>query len=203
MPLTLKVVFIGDTKVGKTSVLRRLLGEAFDPTFIMTTARETLKYKHFTVKKNQVVLEIWDAPGFENFRTEVAYYMKNTKAVIAFFDLTNRRSYENISNWLNFIPKQQSASQEIPSYIIGNKRDKVQQRCISTEEAKHKALQKHSLYYETSAREDSVDHFSQIFQNIVEDVVGKNSGLIVSGSNSMENFQGTPQERWHKKCIIL
>lgn len=39
MPLTLKVVFIGDTKVGKTSVLRRLLGEAFDPTFIMTTAR--------------------------------------------------------------------------------------------------------------------------------------------------------------------
>lgn len=202
MPLTLKVVLIGDSGVGKTAVMRRFLGELFDPTFIMTTAGETLKRKRIIVDKHHVQLELWDAPGNESFRTDVAVYMKNAKAVVVFFDVSNYRSFEDIDNWLKFIPEAESPSQKPPTFIIGNKTDKTP-RCVKKEQAEHKAKKRESLYFETSAKDSSFEYFNQIFHKIIEDVLNKSPGITSSGSMTANQRPAYTESPWYKKCVLL
>lgn len=197
MSLTLKVVLIGDSKVGKTAVMNRFLGEFFDPAFIMTTAGEALKRKRLVVDKHNVELELWDAPGHEGFRTYAAAYMKNAKAVVVFFDVSSYSSFENIDNWLDFIPHAEGAAQLTPTFIIGNKTD-ITERSVRTEEAEHKAKKRESLYFETSAKNNNTDYFIQIFKQIIEDVLNKSHGSTNSGS--------LPRPRtipWYRNCVLL
>lgn len=197
MSLTLKVVLIGDSKVGKTAVMNRFLGEFFDPAFIMTTAGEALKRKRLVVNNHNVQLELWDAPGHEGFRTDAAIYMKNAKAVVVFFDVSSYKSFENIDNWLDFIPPTEGTAQLTPTFIIGNKTD-ITERIVRTEEAEHKAKRRESLYFETSAKNNNTDYFVQIFKQIIEDVLNKSNGSTDSGS--------LPRPRtipWYRNCVVL
>ncbi|XP_028402313.1 ras-related protein SEC4-like isoform X2 [Dendronephthya gigantea] len=176
MPILLKFVLIGDSNVGKTAVMRRLLGERFDPAFIMTTNGEARKRKTLLVDNQRVDLELWDAPGHERFRTDAALYIRDARAVLVFFDVTNEASFQNIDNWLKFIPQTDSPAQKPLTFIIGNKTDKEPRR-VEPDEAQHVADKNNSPYYETSARVNDNEHFNRNPRN--------------------------PGEPWYKKCVLL
>ena len=199
MPLSLKVVFIGDSKVGKTAVMRRLLGEYFDPVFIMTTSGEAIKRKQLVVNNYNVELELWDAPGHEGFRTDAAVYMKNVKVAVLFFDVTNHTSFENIDNWLNFVPPAESPVQKTPTFIIGNKIDKAS-RTVKKEEAEHKARKSNSYYFETSAKDNNTEDFNQILKQMIEIVLDNSPGLTNSGTVPVNQALVDP---WYKPCVLL
>src|SRR5271165_522496 len=98
----IKVIVVGDSGVGKSSILLRYADDAFSEKFISTIGVD-FKVKNLTVDKKQIKLQIWDTAGQERFRTIVSAYYKNIDCVFVIFDLTDVNSFDNIKLWLNDI----------------------------------------------------------------------------------------------------
>lgn len=107
-----KCVIIGDSYTGKTSIVKRLVGNNFNETFQPTIGVD------FNVKKNNnFKLQIWDTSGDKRFESIIDAYVKKCDILILVFDLTNKKSFENISE----IILKTKPFQKI--LLLGNKKD--------------------------------------------------------------------------------
>ena len=128
--LSLKILIIGDSQVGKTSLLLEYVDKTFTEDHIATIGVE---YKEKFVKKDDfdIRLQIWDTAGQERFRSITKNIFRNTDGVLFVYDVTNKDSFVNIKNW---IKDTENVSKEIKGVIIGNKIDLVNERKISKED---------------------------------------------------------------------
>ena len=128
--LSLKILIIGDSQVGKTSLLLEYVDKTFTEDHIATIGVE---YKEKFVKKDDydIRLQIWDTAGQERFRSITKNIFRNTDGVLFVYDVTNKDSFANIKNW---IKDTENVSKEIKGVIIGNKIDLVNERKISKED---------------------------------------------------------------------
>ena len=117
----LKVVLIGDSAVGKTSLFLRMKGEDFveDQTSTIGGACSI-----FTVQTDngKVELNMWDTAGQEKFRTIVPMYFRNASVVLLVFDLTMRNTFDSIGEWIQLL--RDKAPETIKLILVGNKSDK-------------------------------------------------------------------------------
>lgn len=142
-----KVVVCGDPGVGKTSTILRLTDNAFMRTYIPTLG-VSVSERLMMLGDKHVNLVLWDIAGQSKFEIMRRHFYKGTDAVILIFDLTNRKSFESVSNWFNDIRKYE---QEIIGLIFGNKEDLLDERDIPAEEAIKIAETLNLEYVETSA----------------------------------------------------
>ena len=128
--LSLKILIIGDSQVGKTSLLLEYVDKTFTEDHIATIGVE---YKEKFVKKDDfdIRLQIWDTAGQERFRSITKNIFRNTDGVLFVYDVTNKDSFVNIKNW---IKDTENVSKEIKGVIIGNKIDLIKERKISKED---------------------------------------------------------------------
>ena len=100
MKNNLKVIFLGDTNVGKTSIINVFNNKKYntisDPTIGAIFSSKVIEYK-----KIKYTLEIWDTAGQERFRSMVPLYFKNTNIVVIVFDITSINSFYGAINWYN------------------------------------------------------------------------------------------------------
>ena len=96
-------------------------------------------FKIKTVEHNGMVvkLQIWDTAGQERFRTIAGSYYKGAQGIIIVYDITSRKSFEDVNNWLAEVDK--SGSEGVVKLLIGNKCDLEGSREVSTEEGKELA----------------------------------------------------------------
>lgn len=172
-----KVILIGDSAVGKTSIRLRYFGHGFKEAFLMTLGAD------FAIKKlGGDVLQIWDLAGQIAFSTIRKQYYLGTHGAILMFDLTKRSSFENLDLWINEIQTQ--SNRMIPCIIVGNKYDLKKEVTVSRREVNvyiqdlRKRYDYKFPYFESSAK--SGKNIDRIFENLVAEI--KNTLVEVSDS---------------------
>ena len=148
---TVKLLLLGDSAVGKTSVLTRYS----DGLFVSST-RPTLGAD---LRQSQVdldgtgacilPLQIWDTAGQEMFRSIIASYYRGAHGVLLMFDLTRRSTFDNLTSWMAEV--EDKAPEQLPLVLVGNKSDQPG-REVGDDEAQSFAAQHGMQYVETSAK---------------------------------------------------
>lgn len=149
-----KIVMIGDTSVGKTSIVNKVLEREDDnPSPTVGGSNSNISRK---IRGKIVQLNIWDTAGQDRYKSLVPMYVKDTSLAILVFDITNRETFENLPNWVESI--QSRSPTTMKTLIVGNKID-MADRKVSEEEAVRYQEEIHSIsYFETSAtRGDNIE----------------------------------------------
>ena len=178
-----KIVIIGDTNVGKTCIIERLINNKFGNT------KSTIGASNTDIKIKGINLNIWDTAGQERFRSMINMYYKGSKSIIICFDITDENTFINVKNWLNEIEKN---IHNIFIVLVGNKCDLNNIRKVSFENAQLFAKENNLFYIETSAKNNInvIELFNIIADKILEynNNNNDNDGNIDINNNSNYNF---------------
>ncbi|VVU95588.1 Ras family [seawater metagenome] len=117
----IKVTFVGDTAVGKTSIIEKYILGRFDE-FKEATIGAAYSCKNVLLETQNVKLEIWDTAGQERFRSLVPMYYRQADVIVLVYSITNLISYESIDFWLDEIYKT-IGNENYSIFIVGNKCD--------------------------------------------------------------------------------
>ena len=129
--INFKIIIVGDSGVGKSSLLKRAVQNKFDGNYQATIGFEFL-LMHFNVNDLKLKLQIWDTCGQEMYRSLVQGFYRNTSLALVVYDINQKKTYESLDIWLKDI--RQHTEQELPIFIAGNKSDL--ERVVPFEEAK-------------------------------------------------------------------
>ncbi|XP_037366064.1 ras-related protein Rab-18 isoform X2 [Talpa occidentalis] len=121
---TLKILIIGESGVGKSSLLLRFTDDTFDPELAATIGVD-FKVKTISVDGNKAKLAIWDTAGQERFRTLTPSYYRGAQGVILVYDVTRRDTFVKLDNWLSEL-ETYCTRNDIVNMLVGNKIDKRQ-----------------------------------------------------------------------------
>ncbi|XP_044177686.1 ras-related protein Rab-18-like isoform X2 [Acropora millepora] len=120
---TLKILIVGESGVGKSSLLLRFTDDTFDPD-IGATIGVDFKVKTITVDGNKAKLAIWDTAGQERFRTLTPSYYRGAQGVILVYDTSSRETFDKLEEWLTEV-EMYSTKKDIIKMLVGNKIDKI------------------------------------------------------------------------------
>ena len=164
----IKLLLVGDSGVGKTSLLVQFTEEKFSENYI-TTIGIDFNTKIIPVGDKKVKLLIWDTAGQERFRTITTAYFRGAMGIILVYDITNRDSYNNITNWVRDIHEKSNEQHKISLVIVGNKADMEEDRVVSLGEGKAMAEKYDALFFETSAKSNQNIH--NVFSGLTKEIV--------------------------------
>ncbi|NP_001306719.1 ras-related protein Rab-35-like [Bactrocera neohumeralis] len=145
-----KLLIIGDSGVGKSSLLIRFSDDTFAGTYI-TTIGVDFKIRTVVIDGLRIKLQIWDTAGQERFRTITSTYYRGTHGVIIVYDVTNGESFANVRRWLDEI---QNNCDVVNKVLVGNKNDDPDRKVVITEDAQRFARQMDIELFETSAKDN-------------------------------------------------
>lgn len=160
-----KLLLIGDSGVGKTSILFKFSEDTFSPAFISTIGID-FKIRTIQVDGKRIKLQVWDTAGQERFRTITTAYYRGAMGIMLVYDVTNLRSFDNISNWIRNI--EMHATKEVELMILGNKCDIADKRQVSKEKGEQLALQHSIKFMETSAKASI--NIEEAFMTLARDI---------------------------------
>ncbi|KAK4469683.1 hypothetical protein MN116_007211 [Schistosoma mekongi] len=143
-----KLLLIGDSGVGKTCLLIRYVEDSFTSTFISTIGID-FKIKTIELEGKKIKLQIWDTAGQERFQTITSSYYRGAMGIMLIYDITSRRTFDNIQTWMKNISD--FASEDVEKLVVGNKCDVDSRRAVSYEEGCKKAGSHGIKFLETSA----------------------------------------------------
>ena len=182
----MKVVMVGDTRVGKTCVLEKLTSGIFKESSPPTIGA-AFKSHILETKEGCVSLQIWDTAGQEKYRALTQMYYRSANVALLFFDLTNRDSFNALELWCGELSRK--APEKIKTVLVGNKLDLIEERVVSKDDAEKFANEHNIFFYaETSAKtgEGITDLFVRIAENIICDEMPTQS-LDLDSDNSPSN----------------
>uniref|UniRef100_A0A6B2LMN2 Uncharacterized protein n=1 Tax=Arcella intermedia TaxID=1963864 RepID=A0A6B2LMN2_9EUKA len=140
---------IGDSGVGKSSILMRFVEKTFVESYVSTIGVD-FKIQTIDINGTSVKLQIWDTAGQERFRTITQSFYRGAHGIMIVYDVTRRASFTNVTNWIQQIDK--FSSDGAAKILIGNKADQASERQVSQQEAQELASHLHTSYLETSAK---------------------------------------------------
>ncbi|KAI9448545.1 P-loop containing nucleoside triphosphate hydrolase protein [Lactarius indigo] len=129
-----KVVVMGNSGVGKTSLLQRYTQNKFDPKNTTSTTGAFFVAKKVTVNGVKVRLQLWDTAGQERFRSMAPMYYRGANAALLLYDITNQASFQDVHGWLKELKKNCPA--DLITYIVGSKADLSHLRQVSSDLAR-------------------------------------------------------------------
>ena len=162
--LKLKLILLGDSGVGKTNLISRYISNSFDENTRATIGVEFF-CKNFRInKKRTIKVEIWDTAGQERYKAITSVYYKGAKGAFIVYDITSRKTFENIDKWIGEIKER--TTDDVKLIIIWNKTDLNNEREVKSEEALIKYQDMDIPLIETSALEDT--NVNEAFINLIK-----------------------------------
>ena len=146
-----KVLLLGNSNVGKSSLFLRFVDDIWNDTFVPTIGVD-FKIKTFDIDEKKIKMQIWDTAGQERFKNIIASYYRGAHGILLIYDVTDKDSFKNLSNWLIEIEK--NASKNVLRVLIGNKCDLEDKRVISYNQGKEFADTYGLKFIETSAKKN-------------------------------------------------
>ena len=180
----IKILTLGDTSVGKTSIILRFTKEKYNSNRLATIGVD-FKSKIIQSENQRIKVLIWDTAGQERFKNIASQYYNGGDGAILTFDITNKKSYERILYWLDEL-KQKKNIDDMGLVLVGNKSDLSDIREVSFEEAEKFAKDINIKYFETSAEKNI--GISDMMNYIV------NKCISIIKSRNEEGFRETVQE---------
>ncbi|BFG02661.1 ras-related protein Rab-35 [Drosophila madeirensis] len=188
-----KLLIIGDSGVGKSSLLIRFSDDTFSGSYI-TTIGVDFKIRTVDIDGLRVKLQIWDTAGQERFRTITSTYYRGTHGVIIVYDVTNGDSFANVRRWLEEI---QNNCDVVNKVLVGNKNDDPDCKVVITEDAQRFAKQMDIELYETSAKDNiNVDNmFLSITRQVLNHKLRTTSNEQQKDTINLKNNPGTKRRK--------
>ena len=152
-----KVVLVGETQTGKTCVIVKAIRDIFEEGDMTTYVASSYLLPVKTESGNKMNLEIWDTAGQERFRTVNKIFYKNARAVLLVYDITRKKTFEEIKNyWVD--QAKTCACLNVVLGIIGNKSDLFEKEEVTEEEAREFAKSIGAFFMLTSAKHGTGIH---------------------------------------------
>jgi len=167
-PLNIKLLLIGNSSVGKSSLLLRFADETFlTEDEASATIGVDFRVSKMEVRGRRVKLSIWDTAGQERFRTITSSYYRGAQGIILVYDVSNRESFEALPKW--FTELETYVTPAVVKILVGNKLDKEYSRAVSEEEGRAFAERMGTLFVEASAK-TSIG-VNEAFREVVERII--------------------------------
>ncbi|XP_019187353.1 PREDICTED: ras-related protein RABC2a [Ipomoea nil] len=179
--LSFKILLIGDSGVGKSSLLVSFISNALDD--LAPTIGVDFKMKTLAVGGKRLKLTLWDTAGQERFRTLTSSYYRGAQAIILVYDVTKRVTFTNISDVWAKEMELYSTNQDCVKMLVGNKVDRESERVVSREEGITLAKELGSLFLECSAR--TRENVEQCFEELALKIMEVPS-LLEKGSTTVK-----------------
>lgn len=189
----IKLVLIGDSSCGKTSIMQQYVNRRFAADFRPTVGTDFLS-KALVVDGETVNINLWDTAGQERFRSLTTSYYKGSEVCVVVFDLTNAETFDHVEEWIDEFKRvcHVETGEKFPICVVGNKADLEQERVIPKMEAMRYCQQKGWLYHETSAK--LADGIDMMFKDCANAAVArrKQKNLLDSEFSANNNSNGAP-----------
>ncbi|XP_007469510.1 PREDICTED: EF-hand calcium-binding domain-containing protein 4B isoform X1 [Lipotes vexillifer] len=161
-----KIVFVGNSSVGKTSFLSRFCDGKFSPGSAATMGID-YRMKTVRVDDSQVALQLWDTAGQERYRCITQQFFRKADGVVVMYDLTARQSFLAVRPWLSSV--EEAVGDRIPVLLLGNKVDNEKEREVPRGLGEQLAKEHNLIFYECSAysghnTQESVLHLARILK---------------------------------------
>lgn len=184
----LKILILGDSAVGKSALLMKFCDNQFTQSHIATIGVD-FKYKTIDCESKKYRLQVWDTAGQEKFRSIVQTYYKGAMGIILVYSINDRKSFENIENWMRQISA--NTQNDAVVILVGNKSD-VEDRTVQTSEGERVASDHNIHFFETSAKQGT--NVEEAFFQITKEIkkrVGDNP-VVKNDKKSLlpENMRG-------------
>lgn len=165
-----KVILIGNSFSGKTSLLTQFISNEFKEKYICTIGVDFMIKEINLGQELKVKLQIWDTAGMERYKQMTTSYYKGAQCCVIVFDITNRHSFEGLGHWMSTY--EQNMNKEFKKFlvVVGNKEDLEKDRQVSYQEANEFCKINGIRYFETSAKngKNVDDVFFYVGENIYE-----------------------------------
>ncbi|ELK30426.1 PREDICTED: EF-hand calcium-binding domain-containing protein 4B [Myotis davidii] len=161
-----KIVFVGNSAVGKTSFLRRFCDDRFSPGMTATVGID-YRVKMVHVGDSQVALQLWDTAGQERYRCITQQFFRKADGVIVMYDLTAKQSFLSVRQWLSSV--EEAVGDRVPVLLLGNKIDNEKEREVPRGLGEQLAKENNLIFYECSAysghnTKESLLHLARILK---------------------------------------
>jgi len=167
----LKVIILGDSGVGKTSLMNQYVNKKFSNQYKATIGADFLT-KEVMVDDRLVTMQIWDTAGQERFQSLGVAFYRGADCCVLVFDVTIAKTFDNLESWRDefLIQAAPRDPEKFPFVVIGNKIDVENQRVVSTKRLQTWCASKNDIpFFETSAKE--AINVEQAFQTIARNAL--------------------------------
>ena len=170
-----KILLLGDTSVGKTSLLIRYTDDKFDSDSLPTLGVD-VRYKYLSLEKKKIRLDIWDSAGQERFKNLTKNYFHGANGIIFVFDISNKKTFETLKTWL--IEVQKDVSDDVEMIFVGNKIDLNEKREVNFQLLENLGKKNNIECFETSAK--TGEGVEEIFTYLTKKLFqNKNIGVVL------------------------
>ena len=130
--MKIELITIGDTQVGKSSLLSKFADEKFNVDQI-TTIGIDFKIKYVKINDKNVKLLMWDTAGQERFKTMTIQYFNKADCVIFVYDCTSEETFNSMRHWIRNFESHTQGRTEIQKILVGNKSDMVDEKIVDSQ----------------------------------------------------------------------
>ena len=200
--IRIKLLIIGDSAVGKTSMLLKYTDNFFPESHLATIGVE-FKTKEVEYNGYKIELQIWDTAGQERFKSITKSFFRNANGIIFVYDITQKNTFKNVKDWIKDSEVNDFGFQRI---LVGNKIDLQNKRQISLEDAKEWADKKNMEVIETSAKTGAnIDKavlklIELILQNKTNDEIMNKFGVTEKKNTEKLNNKDNKTKKSKKCC---
>ena len=162
-----KIILLGNSGVGKTSILERFAYNKFNEEVLSTVGLNYVN-KNITLNNGESInLKIWDTVGQEKFHSLSKSYFKNVDAVLFIFSIDDEKSFKNLKYWIELFSINNNGKRNIPLYLIENKNDL--NRLVDEDEINDFLNEHDNLKFKsTSAKLEENNEIHELFQELGE-----------------------------------
>lgn len=187
-----KIIVLGESDVGKTCLLHKYKEDDFKQSLMTTIGVDTVS-KSIVLNGKNIMLNIWDTAGQERFFSITKSYYRNADGILLIFDISDERTFSCVDRWFGRIREETG---NVPLFLVGNKRDKVDSTTYHAMESKFKgkAEEMKARYYTTSAK--TGENVNNIFEDMAMVLLKKQ---VLGQKWESGNLRNSPVNEMNRK----
>ena len=193
----IQLIMIGESGVGKTSLIKRYTNNIFNSSHLETIGIEFYN-KEERINDQIIQIKIWDTAGQEIFHSLTKNFYRKADGIIIVYDITNLDSFEKIQDWVKSVYDNTDSYKEIQMIIVGNKIDLEEKREVSKEEGMKIGKYFEIDFFEASAK--NAEGVRNFMIKIIEDIL--NNKVNNRNSINIKNYKnGNDDEDNERNCF--
>ena len=169
----IKIMIIGETKIGKSSLIARYCNNSFSGGAYLSTIGIDFQIKNIEMNGKKIRLQIWDTAGQERFRNIAKNYFQSSNGFIVVYDITCKDSFDKLTYWIGEI--NENAPVETKTILLGNKIDLKDSREVPKEEGEEFSKSKNINFLEVSAKDGT--NVKEAFDLLIADILKNNKNI--------------------------
>ena len=181
----IQIIMVGESGVGKTSLIKRYTNNIFNSNNLETLGIEFFN-KEEKINDQIIQIKLWDTAGQEIFHSLTKNFYRKADGIIIVYDITNKNSFDRVQDWIKSVYENSDSYKEVQMIIVGNKIDLEEEREVSKDEGEKIGKYFEIDFYEASAKNsEGVRNFMvKIIKDILNNKVNNRNTINIKNYKS-------------------